>query len=252
MKFFKSLFACFSTYSRIPMPVINLDSDDMKYSLAFFPLIGVVIGLFQYGFYSICMHWNIPQIVFALIATCIPILVTGGIHVDGYMDTMDVFNSYGDREKKLMIMKDPHTGAFAVIYLVLYCLLYTAFIYMINAKSIILFCTSFVISRICSGLSVLTIKSAKSEGMLQSLKKNSSEKVVLTILIIFAVISEALIVVYSPIVGAAMGIVAVALFILYRYKCLKELGGVTGDTSGCFLCIMELILLMISAIGGIL
>ena len=43
------------------------------------------------------------------------LLVTGGIHLDGFMDTTDARSSYGDREKKLAILKDSHVGAFAVI-----------------------------------------------------------------------------------------------------------------------------------------
>ena len=37
-----------------------------------------------------------------------------------YADTCDALSSYGDREKKLEILKDPHCGAFAVIRLCSY------------------------------------------------------------------------------------------------------------------------------------
>ena len=50
----------------------------------------------------------------------IPILITGGFHIDGFMDTQDAINSYKPREKKLEILKDPHIGAFAVISLLAY------------------------------------------------------------------------------------------------------------------------------------
>ncbi len=54
----------------------------------------------------------------------IPVWITGGIHLDGYADTCDALSSYGDREKKLEILKDPHCGAFAVIRLCSYFLAY--------------------------------------------------------------------------------------------------------------------------------
>ncbi len=47
--------------------------------------------------------------------TLIPVFVSGGIHLDGFMDTMDALGSWGDKEKKLEILKDSHNGAFAVI-----------------------------------------------------------------------------------------------------------------------------------------
>ncbi len=56
----------------------------------------------------------------------IPVWVTGGIHLDGYADTCDALSSYGDREKKLEILKDPHCGAFAVIRLCSYFAAYLA------------------------------------------------------------------------------------------------------------------------------
>ena len=53
-----------------------------------------------------------------------PVAVTGGIHLDGYADTSDALSSYGDREKKLEILKDSHCGAFAVIRLCSYFVAY--------------------------------------------------------------------------------------------------------------------------------
>ncbi len=97
------------------MPVVKLDSDDMKYVMMFFPLIGAVIGVLEFGLYILCNIYSLPIFVRTLLVMVIPIIITGGIHLDGLMDTMDAFNSYGDREKKLAIMKDPHTGANADI-----------------------------------------------------------------------------------------------------------------------------------------
>lgn len=60
------------------------------------------------------------NVVFAGVMTLLPVLVNGGIHMDGFLDTMDALNSYGSREKKLEILKDSRTGAFAVIGFGLY------------------------------------------------------------------------------------------------------------------------------------
>ena len=65
---------------------------------------------------------------FAFVGLAIILLVTGGIHMDGYMDTMDALHSYGSREKKLEILKDSHIGAFAVIMTVPHLQTYTAFL----------------------------------------------------------------------------------------------------------------------------
>ena len=40
--------------------------------------------------------------------------VTGGLHRDGLMDSCDAIFSRRDRETRLRILSDPHSGAFAV------------------------------------------------------------------------------------------------------------------------------------------
>ena len=51
----------------------------------------------------------------AVVLVLVPVIVTGGIHVDGLLDTSDALSSWRDREKRLEILKDSHAGAFAVI-----------------------------------------------------------------------------------------------------------------------------------------
>ena len=48
-------------------------------------------------------------------AVLIPVLVTGGIHLDGLLDTADALSSWQTRERRLEILKDSHAGAFAII-----------------------------------------------------------------------------------------------------------------------------------------
>ena len=66
------------------------------------------------------------EICFVLTGTAIPLIITGGFHADGFLDVSDSLCSYGSREKKLKILKDPHIGAFAVIRLAVYYLIYAA------------------------------------------------------------------------------------------------------------------------------
>ena len=69
---------------------------------------------------------GIGAVAASFIGTAIPLLVTGGFHVDGFMDTTDALSSYREKEERLRILKDPHIGAFAVIGVVIYYLLYAA------------------------------------------------------------------------------------------------------------------------------
>lgn len=94
-----------------------------------FPLVGVIEGCLLGLWLFIAAQFNLSVGIRFLWASAIPFLVTGGIHMDGFMDTMDAVHSYGDRTKKLEILKDPHLGAFAVICAVVYLLLYTGSMY---------------------------------------------------------------------------------------------------------------------------
>mgnify|MGYP000107976858 CR=1 FL=1 len=52
----------------------------------------------------------LPELARAAAFCLVPVAVTGGIHLDGYADTSDALSSYGDREKKLEILKDSTVG----------------------------------------------------------------------------------------------------------------------------------------------
>ena len=117
MSFLKALCISFAIYSKIPVPHFEWTEKEMRYQLIFFPWVGAVIGALLVLWKNICGWLRIGDIPFVLIAVAIPLLVTGGFHVDGYMDMMDALKSYKPKEEKLAILKDPHIGAFAVIML---------------------------------------------------------------------------------------------------------------------------------------
>ena len=129
MHILKSIVIAFSMYSKIPMPQFEWKEEDMKHVLCFFPWIGIVIGLCLYFWRLLCDRFGIRNLCYVFIGTAIPLLLTGGFHVDGFMDTMDAFHSYQPKERKLEILKDSHIGAFAVIMLAVYGLIYICLLY---------------------------------------------------------------------------------------------------------------------------
>ena len=97
------------------MPHIKLDDEDTKHAITYLPLVGALIGLITCGAFRLFLYADIPAFVKACITVIIPIAVTGGFHIDGFLDTADALASYRSNEKKLEILKDPHIGSFAVI-----------------------------------------------------------------------------------------------------------------------------------------
>ena len=58
---------------------------------------------------------DLEMVSCTMVLVIVPVVITGGIHVDGLLDTSDALSSWRDREKRLEILKDSHAGAFAVI-----------------------------------------------------------------------------------------------------------------------------------------
>lgn len=244
MSVIKSLVIAFSMYSKIPMPHLELEEKDMRYVMGFFPLVGAVTGLIMYGLYKISGYLYVPYISVSLILMILPVVITGGIHLDGYMDTCDARNSYGDVEKKLGILKDSHIGAFAVIRLLVYYVVFFAFIYCIVSKECdglaIAWAFTFFLSRIISGLAAVNLKGAVSKGMLYSFTSKADRKRVNIMLFCQLVLCFAGICFINIILAFIIYAVCVAVFLYYRHMAYKEFGGVTGDLAGYLLCVCEL------------
>jgi adenosylcobinamide-GDP ribazoletransferase len=250
MTVIKSCIIAFSTYSKIPMPQFAWKEEDMKYSLCFFPWIGAVIGALFYAWQLLAGWAGLGEICTLCISGAIPLVVTGGFHLDGYMDTMDAFHSYQSRERKLEILKDSHIGAFAVIMVVLYYLLYLAALSEAYGKqAALVLAGGFCLSRILSGLSLMYFQPAKRSGMLHQEAETASKKWVRFWLILQGILVAA----FLMIVEWRLGLLEIGAALLcvfyYRYRSYKEFGGITGDTAGYFVCISECAMAIFVAVG---
>ncbi|MFR9066760.1 MAG: adenosylcobinamide-GDP ribazoletransferase [Faecalibacterium prausnitzii] len=78
-----------------------MERKNMRYALCAFPLVGLLCGVL----WCVCGVLPLPAPARAAGFCLVPVWVTGGIHLDGYADTCDALASYGDREKKLEILK---------------------------------------------------------------------------------------------------------------------------------------------------
>ena len=247
------LAVAFSMYSRIPMPEFSWDEDDMAHSLTFFPLVGLVTGaaVFWVGVFSVSI---LPPAVRIILMLLIPLLVTGGFHVDGLMDTADAMHSYASFEKKQEILKDPHIGAFAVISFVKWYLAFAAAVTAIvldqktDAGVILILSLSFVVSRCLCGLTSLFFPKAKREGMLAGETKGRAK---VTVCMLFIQLAAACcVMVCADVFRGIPVLVSFALFtVWYARKMKKEFGGVSGDTAGYFVTVSEIVAVIVLAAG---
>lgn len=235
-----SFLLAFAMYSRIPMPRADWSGEKMKYVMCFFPLIGLVIGGLVYGFSWLCDFARFPELFRAAGLLLIPVLVTGGIHLDGFLDTVDALSSHQSREKKLEILKDSHTGAFAIIFGGVYLAASLGIWSGLFGQALKVTALSFVFSRGLSGLSVVTFKNARGDGMLATFSGNAEKQVTRVILVLYLLFSGGGMLLLSPVYGGAAVLSGLLVFAYYRYKSYKEFGGITGDLAGWFLELCEL------------
>ena len=246
MYLLNSLAIAISMYSKIPVPNVEWNEKNMKYAMCFFPVVGAVIGIIQFLMYTDC-----GSLFFAVVMALIPVVITGGVHLDGYADTTDALSSYGEKEKKLEILKDPHTGAFAVIGLCVYFLADAALWSEVTAEMLPVVSCMYVISRSLSGISVVSFQAAKNSGLLKTFQDGAQRLRVRIVLIFWLCACAALMIFLSwqQAVGALL--TAAAVFIYYYKMSMKQFGGTTGDLAGYFLQVCELAMLAGILIGGL-
>lgn len=243
------------------MPKFEWKEGDASGSLLFFPFVGIVIGAAVCVINLVGPFSALPAAVRILLTMAAPLVITGGIHVDGFMDTEDALNSYAVREKKLEILKDPHTGAFAVISLVKWMLIYAAAVSAIllrsemgessNAKMPVLLGLTFVISRCFCGLTSLVFQRARKNGMLYEVTRNSKRAEVVWLAAELVIVGALML--YLDLPGGAAVLLTFGVFTAYyRKKAYKEFGGVTGDTTGWFLTVGEILAAIVIALRGYL
>ena len=249
---FNSFKLAFSMYSRIPMPRADWSKEKMKYVMAFFPLVGVAVGGGML-LWNMLVQWaGIGELMSAVGRVLVPLLLTGGIHMDGFLDTIDARRSYQSFEKKLEILKDPHTGAFAIIYGGIYLLAMLGLYNEVSAENLWVVAIGFVLSRSLSGISVVAFKGAKNTGTAADFRLSAEKRKVFTVLVVYAVIAAGAMIAVSPLAGVLAVTGALAVFGYYREMSYREFGGVTGDLAGYFLQLCELPIAAAAAIATVI
>ncbi len=242
----------FSMYSTLPMGQTEWDEANMKYVFCFFPLVGVVIGALVLLWHHICAHFFLSPALFSGVAVMLPIVVTGGIHADGFLDTVDALHSYADREKKLDILKDPHVGAFGVIMCVLYFLLQFGVWqqFFLTPRFLLFMVTAFTMSRVLCAFCVVSFAPAKRSGLAFLFSSGASKSVVLVCLLVYFALLAFGWVWVNPVL-AIVGLLGLVLLVLICKKVIdKAFGGITGDSIGFILQVTELLIMGVAAIGG--
>ena len=240
----RSLAMSFLMFSIVPMPKIAWKPENMRYILVWLPLVGVFIGFVQWVWLLICDALSFGSLLFAAGLTLLPVLLSGGVHMDGFCDTADALASHASPERKREILKDSHAGAFAVIFTASYLLLFFALCTELprTAVSVLILGAHQVFARVLGSLCSLFLPSS-SEGLQHTFRSAAHQKTA-PLLAVWAAACAASLCILSP----ASGVVCIAVFLLclfYLYRMSKEeFGSMSGDLAGYIITLSELLMLL--------
>ncbi|MGN0025965.1 MAG: adenosylcobinamide-GDP ribazoletransferase [Clostridium sp.] len=237
-----------SMFTILPVPYKMWKDEAVRHMMKLYPLVGIFVGVINYVVFRLTDYFNLSTILISALTMVTPFIITGMLHLDGFMDVCDALLSRRDKKEKIRILKDPNTGAFSVISLGILFIIDFAATYTLveNRTSIIGIIIIPIISRSLMGIMLLK-KEAMKESSLGSYFKKGTTKVDILILYIFLIIASGLFMLLGIkfiLVPLAMIIIA----ILSVEKSIKELGGISGDIAGYGLVLSEVLGILILSI----
>ena len=245
MGMLKSLALAFSCFSRLPMPKVEWDDDNMRFIIAWLPLVGAIVGLIVVVWCLVADAAGFGPVLRAAGIALVPVAVTGGFHLDGFADVVDAQASHADSARKRAILKDPHIGSFAAMALAAYLLAYFALATELPGgwRVAVLFVCLHVMTRCGSGFASTVFWGNGAEGMLASFRNSADMRVTVAMLVAFFAVAGIGAIVASPLCGCSMVVVEVVLLAWLNVFAQRNFGGMSGDVAGFFLQACEFLLL---------
>jgi adenosylcobinamide-GDP ribazoletransferase len=213
-------------------------------SLLFYPLVGLLFGVLLLALDQVLE--GSPLLLHAALLLGAWVMLSGGLHLDGLADSADAWlGGLGDRERTLVIMKDPRSGPIAVVTLVVVLLLkFSAALALIEAHSSLGLLLAPVIARAAMLALFMKTPYVRPGGLGQALAGHLPRRAGLRVL--------AAVVLFCVFMGgwAAAWVLLVCTggFFWLRRLMVQRLGGSTGDTAGAMLELLETLVLVTLAL----
>lgn len=224
----------------------GVSDEEMSSSAAWFPAIGLIIGIFlAFAYEALSRIFPVP-VVCAFVLT-LSEAVTGGLHIDGFIDTMDGIASGADRKRMLEIMHEGRPGALGLAAVILLFLSkFSLLLSLPKGTAGISLIAMSVMSRASFVASAVFYPYARegSEGLgkvfIGKVKRPAAVIAAVTLLAAAISIFSIRSLILLPAVAAA--------FIACNLYFSRKLGGVTGDTIGAVGEMLEVIVLAIAVV----
>jgi len=208
---------------------------------AYFPLVGLLIALIL-SLLLVLANLIFPHLVVAAIIIVALVILTGGLHLDGLMDTCDGVFGGRTRERRLEIMRDSRVGSFGVLGGVSILLLkFALFASMDTHVLLIALLTVLPCSRWAMVLALSVFPSARVTGLGVTFRQ--------TVTPLRFTIAGSTALIIALIVGQFVGLIvlvtATCVSLLSGAWFMDRIGGLTGDSYGTIAEMSEVVTLLV-------
>ena len=246
-----SLITAFQMFSVIPMPNIEYNDKNMRYMLSWLPLIGTVIGAAMGLWLALAKWLDLGAFARAAGLAVIPVVISGGIHMDGFCDATDALSSHALPEKKRQILKDSNAGAFAVIAMTTYMVIYVAACTELENGTVtaVYLGLQQMLSRCLGGYASLKYPSSSQHGMQYTFQKAADVKAIVPVYLWMAASCLGMIVI-APLCGIICVVTGFLCLIYLKHMAQREFEGMSGDLAGWLITVSQLAMLIMYALCG--
>ena len=235
-----SLIIAVSFISIIPIPQKYIpvwNSNTLRYFCPMLAVTGVIFALLWFIVWEVLSAAHaLSPVLRGFLMMILTLGLTGGLHLDGLMDTCDAIFSHRDRQSRLRILSDTHAGSFAVMGCVVILLgktiLFSELFRLDVNPSVIP-----VYSRLGMAVLLNNVPFAKTGGLAVMLGSSRNRKhniffAGMMILILLFTVSK------------IAGIIFVVSVIFWGHVCIKIFGGISGDLLGLYVEMSEFFMML--------
>jgi len=219
----------------IPFPFWrNASQSDMKHTTGYFPVVGLIIGLVMAGL-NMLLALFLPRAVVNGLLLIYLVVISGGLHIDGFIDTCDGMAGHKTVEERWRIMRDSRVGAFGVVGAFLLLLVKYATLNSIPENLItVTLVVMPVVSRWAMVYAVCAYPYARPEGLGKAFKQEAgwSNFILATIIVLAVAIGLALLAQITYLAGLVILLMTWLMVVGMGSYLKRKFAGLTGDTYG--------------------
>ena len=244
---YREFVAAVQFLSTLPVPgsAQLIDKDEVTPRIVvgceYFPLIGLLLALLLWLLVLIFAPL-VPQLVLAALLVAGLIILTGGLHLDGLMDSCDGLFGGRTRERKLEIMRDSHVGSFGVLGAMCILLLKFALFASIAVRSLPLaLLIALPSARWAMVLILRVFPSARPTGLGAAFHQAVTTKR----LLLTGIVALAIVLIAGQLPGLIVWLIVSITSLMLGFWITRSIGGLTGDSYGAIEEVAEVVALLV-------